>query len=116
MPLQHAPSDPAIDRAAADLARRTGDWSVYKHYFSSTGWGNASLFFIWIILQGTFAKLPELVVKWWTDAVLAHGNSVNDLYISIFAGLSLGGLVTIFFALYQLLLVMIPRSAEALHL
>ena len=108
-------ADPAINSAASDLARMTGDWKIYRHYFASMGWSSSCLFFIWTTLQGILGKLPELLLVWWTDAVRAHGNSVNSLYISVFAALSFGSLLTMFLALYQLLVIMLPKSARDLH-
>lgn len=42
-----------------DAARQTGDFSVYKYYFSSIGWFSSSIFFGFCIMFGVTSKVRK---------------------------------------------------------
>ncbi|CZR62077.1 related to multidrug resistance protein [Phialocephala subalpina] len=95
-----------IEISAEDLNRQTGDFAVYKYYFSSIGWASSSMFFGWVVLYGVASKMTEFLLTYWTKAVAERGNEANGFYIGQ-AGL-LGGIA-------ELAMRMVPRSAEVLH-
>lgn len=51
-----------------DLARQTGDLSIYKYYAQSIGWWNLSLFVIYIAAHTVFNAIPTLWLNWWATA------------------------------------------------
>ena len=50
-----------------------------------------------------------------TDAVATHGNSVNGFYLALYTMLVLLSTVGLFGGAWQLLIFMVPKSAEVLH-
>ncbi|KUJ07957.1 putative ATP-binding cassette transporter [Mollisia scopiformis] len=104
-----------IEISAEDLNRQSGDFAVYKYYFSSIGWAHSTMFFGWVLLYGIASKMTEFVLTYWTKAVAAHGNEVNGFYLGIYALLSILGLVGLLGGVGELALRLVPRSAEVLH-
>lgn len=108
-PVLFKPDD---EEEIEELNRQTGDFAVYKYYFSSIGWVASILFFAFILLYGVASKMTEFLLTFWTSAVDAHGNEVNNFYLGLYAMLSLLGLLGIVFGILQLALIMMPKSAE----
>ena len=98
-----------------DLSRPVGEFSTYKYYFSSIGWSSTLLWLFYTVLSGVAAKLTELLVTYWTDALLVHGTEVNALYLGLYG--MLAGIGTVFWtvACYHFFLYLVPVSAEKLH-
>ncbi|RDW82931.1 cyclic peptide transporter [Coleophoma crateriformis] len=98
-----------------DLKRPIGELSMYRYYFSSIGWSKTLLWLFFTILSGVAAKLTELVVTYWTNALSSHGIEVNGVYMGLYGMLT--GIGTIFWvvACYQFFLYLVPVSAETLH-
>jgi ATP-binding cassette subfamily C (CFTR/MRP) protein 1 len=55
------------------------------------------------------------LLTYWTSAVDAHGNEVNNFYLGLYAMLSFLGLLGIVLGILQLVLIMMPKRAEVLH-
>lgn len=127
-----------IEVDARELDRQTGDFAVYKYYFSSIGWATSLMFFGWVMLYGTASKMTEFLLTYWTKAVGAHGNEVNGFYIGalmkehsrpffcsiltlnlrrtgMYTLLSGLGQVGLLGGIGELALRVVPRSAEILH-
>ena len=98
-----------------DLSRPVGELSSYKYYFSSIGWSSTLLWLFYTVLSGVAAKLTELLITYWTDALVIHGTQVNALYLGLYG--MLAGIGTIFWtvACYHFFLYLVPVSAEKLH-
>ncbi|RDW71574.1 cyclic peptide transporter [Coleophoma cylindrospora] len=98
-----------------DLKRQIGELSTYRYYFSSIGWSKTLLWLFFTVLSGLAAKLTELVITYWTNALASHGTEVNGLYMGLYG--MLAGIGTIFWmvACYQFFLYLVPVSAEKLH-
>ncbi|GAB7352642.1 hypothetical protein MBLNU459_g3012t1 [Dothideomycetes sp. NU459] len=56
------------DDAASDLARRTGDMTVYDHYFRSARYSNLLVMLAFTMTYSVFVTLPQYWLKWWTEA------------------------------------------------
>ncbi|KAE8452406.1 hypothetical protein EG329_001107 [Mollisiaceae sp. DMI_Dod_QoI] len=104
-----------IEISAEDLNRQTGDFAVYKYYFSSIGWVSTFMFFGWVLLYGVASKMTEFLLSYWTKAVAAHGNEANGFYIGMYTLLSGLGQVGLLGGIGELALRLVPRSAEVLH-
>ena len=98
-----------------DLSRPVGELSTYKYYFSSIGWSSALLWLFYTVLSGVAAKLTELLITYWTDALSVHGTEINALYLGLYG--MLAGIGTVFWtvACYHFFLYLVPVSAEKLH-
>jgi ATP-binding cassette, subfamily C (CFTR/MRP), member 1 len=98
-----------------DLSRPVGELSTYKYYFSSIGWSSTLLWLFYTVLSGVAAKLTELLITYWTDALSVHGTEVNALYLGLYG--MLAGIGTVFWtvACYHFFLYLVPVSAEKLH-
>jgi ABC-type bacteriocin/lantibiotic exporter with double-glycine peptidase domain len=97
------------------LNRPIGELSTYKYYFSSIGWSSSLLCLSYTVLSGVAAKLTELLVTYWTNALLAHGTEVNGLYLGLYGMLAVIGTIFWTVACYHFFLYLVPVSAEKLH-
>jgi len=79
-----------ITHEVAELNRQTGEFAIYKYYFSSIGWRLVLIFAALAVVQGASDGLSQLIVSQWTAAVEYKGNQVNGFYLGIY-----GMLVTI---------------------
>jgi len=51
-----------IDPRVEDLNRQTGDFAVYKYYFSSVGLFSSLLFVSYVVLFGVASKMTEFLL------------------------------------------------------
>jgi len=58
----------ARDEAAADLNRKTGDFSLYKYYIGFLGIGNLFLSGSLTGICAVFVTLPQYWLKLWTES------------------------------------------------
>ena len=113
--LIQKPRNQTLTAAAEELARRTGDWSVYKYYGQAAGITAIFSFMAFCIIFVVALKSPELLVKYWAEAVEKHGNSVNAMFIGIYSGIVTIGVTTLFLSLWMYMLRIIPRTSSNLH-
>lgn len=119
--VETSPNKPAaapdkIDTAQQDLARKTGDMSVYSYYFKSIGW---PLMFLIVLSEVGFAfgtKFPDLWVRRWSEAE-ASGSSRHSLgfWIGIFFLIAFVGCASVFANIWIMLIHAVPRSSAKLH-
>jgi ATP-binding cassette subfamily C (CFTR/MRP) protein 1 len=118
-PIKLVPTFPAdheeFNAKTEELNRQTGDFQVYKYYFASIGWKDTTIFVFFVVLYGTAGKLTEFIVTYWTDAVAAHGNEVNDYYLGMYTLLASLGLVGLMCGACQFMLKVVPKTALVLH-
>jgi ABC-type multidrug transport system fused ATPase/permease subunit len=98
-----------------ELNRQTGDFQVYKYYFASIGWKYNTIFVAFVALYGTAEKLTQFIIIYWTDAVAAHGNSVNGYYLGLYALLAVLGLFSLLGGAHVFLLKVVPKTSSVLH-
>lgn len=69
----------------AELNRQSGGFGPYRYYFSAVGWRNMALYGVEVIVTSSASKLPELLLTYWTNSVIIHGNKTNGLYLGLYA-------------------------------
>jgi ABC-type multidrug transport system fused ATPase/permease subunit len=95
------------------LARQTGDWDTYKHYFSAAGWRQSITAAIWAFTYVAMTKAPGLVVKYFTGpGTTASSNNKFMAILGVTAAVALFALVAM---VWQHFLDMIPRASNGLH-
>ena len=104
-----------IGAEADELNRQTGEFAVYKYYFSSVGWLSSFLFFGAMATYGIAEKMTELLIVFWTDAVAVRGNAVNGFYLGIYGSLAALAITGLVGGCYYLILSIVPRSSAVLH-
>jgi ATP-binding cassette subfamily C (CFTR/MRP) protein 1 len=109
------PSAPAakLQDMQQDLARRTGDFTVYKYYIQSLGWGNAAVFLVLLIVELFSQKFIDIWVKWWSEN--SFHLSTHE-YIGVDAVLSGCYLIATIVSIPYLLVYIVPISSAKLHL
>lgn len=98
-----------------DSARRTGDWSTYKHYFGSCGYLSSSFSVLWSLIWVLAVNAPAILVKYFTGN---NDGGVDDratLFVWIFAATMITATAAVVLVGYQIFLDMQPRSASNLH-
>ncbi|PSK53849.1 ATP-dependent bile acid permease [Elsinoe australis] len=102
--------------AQAELARRTGDMSVYKHYTASIGWKLGSIIILTAISFAFGRKFPELWVRWWSeDADSQSPRHAPALWVGIYFLVGLVSIASVFAHLWTFLVWTIPQSSAKLH-
>ena len=104
--------EPAVDNPA----RKLGDWQTYKYYFSAAGVVSSFLAILWCFTFQMAVTSPGLILNFWTASIEIHGNETNAFYMAILGGTSVVSLVSLLLVIYQVLLDMVPRSSNGLHL
>ncbi|MCJ1399110.1 hypothetical protein MMC11_002312 [Xylographa trunciseda] len=104
-----------VDAELADLNRQTGEFAVYKYYFSSIGWPSSFLFFGTMATYGIASKMTELLIIFWTDAITIQGDKVNGFYLGVYGLLAILAILGVVGGCYYLNLVIVPRSSKVLH-
>ncbi|KAI5358401.1 Putative AAA+ ATPase domain, ABC transporter type 1, transmembrane domain-containing protein [Septoria linicola] len=105
-----------IDLAQQDLARKTGDTTVYKYYFKSIGWKLGITLSITIVGFAIGEKAPDLWVRFWSEAEssgregrpLAYWIAISFLFALICVG-SAGTHI------WVMLVHAVPKSSAQLH-
>lgn len=101
--------------AQEDLARQSGDLSLYWYYLRSVHWASSAVWATAYILYGVAIKLGEYVVNLWSEATEEQGNGVNGLYLGVYGMLTMVTMVCIVGGGYDYILHFAPRSAKTLH-
>lgn len=116
--VSHAvkPRRTVTEEVITNRARTTGDWSTYMYYFKSAGLISSLLSLLWCALLVLGTKLPGLLVTYWTDAEAGDSRATNRLYLSLFGLLAVVSIIALVLICWQVLLDMVPRSSNGLHL
>lgn len=102
--------------AERELARQTGDFSVYKYYTTSIGWKLGSLIVLTAISFAFGRKFPELWVRWWSeDEVSGEPRYTLSLWIGIFFFFGFISIASVLSHLWIFLVWTIPKSSAKLH-
>ncbi|KAM0563315.1 hypothetical protein ACHAPJ_001033 [Fusarium lateritium] len=102
--------------ANADLARRTVDKAVYRHYFMSMGLLVAFCCFFLAALWGFFTNFPTIWLKFWTDDISSGTpNHSHAYYVGIYALLQVSALISLLLLGISLFIVSIKRAGVNLH-
>ncbi|KEQ97882.1 hypothetical protein AUEXF2481DRAFT_63168 [Aureobasidium subglaciale EXF-2481] len=95
----------------ADLARRTGDWSIYKFYFGNFQKRYLAMFVVCSVGAAFSSRFSQILLKWWT----ADEGSNPSMYLSIYALLALAQTCFSNSNMWVVFLKMIPDSAINMH-
>ena len=104
-----------IDTMEEELARQSGDLSLYLYYFGSVHWASTVFWASCFVLMGVTTKLSEYLVNFWTSSLEKHGSSVNGLYLGLYSMLAILTSIGLVGGAYHYILFFSPRSAQSLH-
>ncbi|KAG9248121.1 P-loop containing nucleoside triphosphate hydrolase protein [Calycina marina] len=100
----------------SNLARQTGDLSIYAYYFKTIGW-RLSMFFLLAVVGFAFCNtFPSIWVQWWTRSNEHTPHGRLGYYLGIYTLLSVATLLCLAVGCWNLMAYMVPRSANKLHL
>ncbi|KAK6000323.1 hypothetical protein QM012_003955 [Aureobasidium pullulans] len=94
-----------------DLARRTGDWSIYKYYFSNFHKRYLAMFVAFSVGAAFSSRFSQVWLNWWT----ADDESNLGLYLTVYAVLALAQTCFSNLNMWVVFLKMIPDSAINMH-
>lgn len=109
---RQARDDEEIAAAMDDRTRQTGDWRVYKHYFSRVKLISLITFFVCTVLYGTCRNLPTVWMNYWAGDLLHRSTA---FYIGIYTLLSTMQLVFMFGLVAIVMSSFISSSGAELH-
>nr|POE78011.1 multidrug resistance-associated protein 1 [Quercus suber] len=98
-----------------DLARRSGDISLYAYLVRVVGWPYSMLFFFTVVLYALAAELQIVLVQYWSAADSSDSEIDTNMYFGLYgmlAGLGVAGLVGM---LAHMLLFAGPKLSIELH-
>ena len=105
-----------IADAKDDAVRSRGEWKTYNYYFSACGWISTSLAILYTLLFQLADQSPGLIINFWTASSAIHGGSTSKFYIALMGTACAVAVACLILVVYQIFLVMCPRSSNGLHL
>ncbi|KAK0643350.1 ABC transporter [Cercophora newfieldiana] len=99
-----------------DPQRQVGDMSVYKFYFSSLGWVSLVIFAGAVIANTVFSTLQYAWITLWSRDNDTSGNSNLGYWLGLYGLFGFVRSFCMIFAVYFMYVVIVPRSAQNLHL
>ncbi|KAG9750060.1 putative ABC transporter, partial [Aureobasidium melanogenum] len=94
-----------------DLARRTGDWSIYKYYFNNFHKRYLAMFAAFSVGVAFSSRFSQIWLNWWT----ADDDSNLSLYLTVYTVLALAQTCFSNLNMWVVFLKMIPDSAINMH-
>ncbi|KAL4738159.1 P-loop containing nucleoside triphosphate hydrolase protein [Aspergillus similis] len=94
---------------------KKGSWAVYKYYFTAAGVWTTAYFATLILVSSFCGQFPTLWLSWWSSINDQGPNRQTGMYFGVYAGLSIGSLLTLVLACRALLISMISNSVLKLH-
>lgn len=108
------PSTTATTAEATNmLARNTGDWDTYKHYFAAAGWSSAISLAVWSFIYIASIKTPALLVKYFTGP--GKTTNSNDTFMAIMGSVAVLSLFSLATIVWINSFKLIPRASNNLH-
>jgi ABC-type bacteriocin/lantibiotic exporter with double-glycine peptidase domain len=95
--------------------QKIGSWAVYGYYFTAAGLWTSAVFAGSILVSSFCGQFPTLWLSWWSSANDRSPNHQTAMYFGVYAGLSIGSLLTLMLACRALIISMISNSAMKLH-
>lgn len=99
----------------ADTTRQDGDSSVYLYFAKSVGWGYSALFVCTVVAYTLSSELQAVLLHIWTKAETHHPGMYTDMYMGLYALLSVVALIGIGGLLCVTLLFAGPYASINLH-
>ncbi|KPM39618.1 ATP-binding cassette transporter abc3 [Neonectria ditissima] len=106
------PASNAIKAILEDKSRQMGDWSVYKHYFSSGGLPATGLLIFSGMMYGVCANLSTIWLKFWSED--SFDRSVG-FYVGIYGLLRALAVMFLLLDAVTTLIFLISSSGTVLH-
>ncbi|KAF2659533.1 P-loop containing nucleoside triphosphate hydrolase protein [Lophiostoma macrostomum CBS 122681] len=104
-----------IPGTSEDTRRQTGDWTVYKYYFQTTGKSATMMFFSLSLAWAFFSTFPTVWLKWYSDADTREPNKHTGLYLGVYSALQTVSLIVTCVLTWVTFTVMAKRSGLRLH-
>ncbi|KAI0117845.1 putative ABC transporter [Nemania sp. FL0031] len=101
----------AKDETQADLARHTGDLSLYNYYYSFIGWVNMFLLVTTTSVYAFFITIPQYWLQLWTEA----GGKNTGFYTTGYLFLSFMSWLSTSLQVWSLGIRLAPQSGSRLH-
>ncbi|KAI0401067.1 putative ABC transporter [Xylaria palmicola] len=101
----------AKDETYVDLARQTGDTSLYSYYFGFTGLANLLLLLTTTALYAFFITIPQYWLRLWTEV----GGRNNTFYIGGFLLLSFMSWAATSTQMWSIVIRLAPHSGSRIH-
>jgi energy-coupling factor transporter ATP-binding protein EcfA2 len=78
--------------------QKIGSWAVYGYYFTAAGLWTSAVFAGSILVSSFCGQFPTLWLSWWSSANDRSPNHQTAMYFGVYAGLSIGSLLTLMLA------------------
>ena len=101
----------AMQEAAEDISRRTGDLAVYSHYLGTIGKANFFTLVACTSLYSFCVSFPQVWLKWWTEEGGAH----LWFYVGGYASLAFVAWASTSFMMWCTVIRLAPHSGAVLH-
>jgi hypothetical protein len=82
--------------AEEPVGRGNGDLASYVYYFDALGNRRVVIYSLLAVLTAGSWGMQNLVLTFWTNAIEAQGQSVNNMFLAVLAGLIVGAFVLLF--------------------
>ncbi|KAH7165351.1 ABC transporter [Dactylonectria macrodidyma] len=103
------------DAFIEDATRKTGDSTVYKYYFRSSGWIVIGLFISSLAGWVFCFEFPTIWLKWWSETNATHPNKNVGMYMGVFVVLGVVGSLLMLSVCWLVLIKIISNTGYKLH-
>ncbi|KAH8701117.1 putative ABC multidrug transporter [Talaromyces proteolyticus] len=103
------------DDLEAEANRATGDFTIYRYYFSSVGWMGIIVFVICISGFVFCISFPSIWVKWWAASNVQYPYEKTNYYLGMYVMLGVVAMITLCISCWQLIITMVPKTGERFH-
>ncbi|KPI34457.1 Metal resistance protein YCF1 [Cyphellophora attinorum] len=106
---------PTADDVRDNLLRRTGDWVTWKYWFKSCGYLSSILSIIWGFVWMISVQMPGILVRVFSSNNALVSGSAARTFIIVFGLTTVVASAAVLAVVWQILLVMQPRSSTSFH-
>ncbi|KAH8646856.1 putative ABC transporter [Xylariales sp. PMI_506] len=94
---------------------RNPDWTVWKYYFSTMGWGNIALLCFFISIESGFGAFRYVWLTWWSASPDAASASHLGYWIGLYAAFAVLEASGLLVAIFWNWVVMVPAASARFH-
>ncbi|KAM4057529.1 ABC transporter [Hirsutella rhossiliensis] len=113
---ERSPEQTHDQSASTQQDRQIGDIAIYKYYFSSLGWLSFFIFGLFVVLNTAFESMQYAWLTLWSQSNEKYGDVRTAYWLGLYALFAAIRVVSLITAVYYLYVVIVPRSAQNLHL
>lgn len=104
-----------VNASGADLARRTGEFAIYRYYFGSAGPVTVAWTVVAIVATASLLNFSVYWVKLWTDASTTEAHPNHNKYVGMYTLFQFLSLLLLQTGAYGVIIQLATKTGMTLH-